>query len=72
MFSWYISGDEVSKQFWSTMASSVTLEVFNANVESIDNYKERLDFYYMTNQFSEGWKSPGFSWLELVRIPLQS
>ena len=38
------------------MASSVNLEVFNADVESIDDYKERFDFRCTANQVSEGWK----------------
>ena len=71
VFSRYTSGDEVNKQFWSTMASSVNLEVFNADVESIDDYKECFDFHCTANQVSEGRKKP-FSCLELVGMPLQS
>ena len=54
------SGDEVNKQFWSTMASSMNLEVFNANEESIDDYKEYFGFQCMVNQISEGWKKALF------------
>ena len=48
----YTSGDEVNKQLYSTMAFSVTLEAFNPDVESVDDYKERFDFYCTANQVS--------------------
>ena len=43
-----------------TMASSVTLEVFNPDVETIDNYKERFNFHCMANQVPDGWKKALF------------
>ena len=36
------------------MASSVTLESFNAGVEDIDDYKERFDFHCTANQIADG------------------
>ena len=36
------------------MASSVTLESFNARVEDIDDYKERFDFHCTANQVADG------------------
>ena len=36
------------------MASSVTLESFNAGVEDIDDYKERFDFHCTANQVADG------------------
>ena len=42
------------------MASSVTLEVFNPDVESVDDYKERFDFYCMANQISRERKKALF------------
>ena len=39
----------MNKQLYSTMASSVTWEVFNPDVEGVDDYKERFDFYCTAN-----------------------
>ena len=50
------------------MASLVNLDVFKANVESIDNYKEHFDFHCTANQISEGQKK-ALSCLELIRMP---
>ena len=36
------------------MASSVTLESFNAGVEDIDDYKEHFDFHCTANQVADG------------------
>ena len=42
------------------MASSVTLEVFNPDVESIDDYKEQFDFHCTANQVPDGRKKALF------------
>ena len=60
VFPRYTSGDEVNKQLYSTMASSVTLEVFNPDVESVDDCKERFDFYCTVNQVSRERKKALF------------
>ena len=36
------------------MASSVTLELFNAGVEDIEDYKEGFDFHYTAKQVANG------------------
>ena len=35
------------------MASSAALEVFNAEMENIDDYKERFDFHCTVNQIPD-------------------
>ena len=60
VFPRYTRCDEVNKQLCSTMASSVTLEVFNPDVESVDDYKEHLDFYCTENQVSREQKKALF------------
>ena len=60
VFPQYTSGDKVNKQLYFTMASSVTLEVFNPDVESVDDYKEHFDFYYTANQVSRERKKALF------------
>ena len=60
VFPRYTSGDEVNKQLYSTMASSVTLEVFNPDVESVDDCKERFDFHCTANQVSRERKKALF------------
>ena len=42
------------------MTSLVNLKVFNADVESIDDHKERFDFHCTANQVSEGRKNAFF------------
>ena len=57
------SCDEVNKVDYIDrvkMASSTTLEVFNAEVESIDDYKERFDFHCTANQIPEGCRKALF------------
>ena len=60
VFPQYTSGDEVNKRLYFTMASSVTLEVFNPDVESVDDYKERFKFYCTANQVSREQKKALF------------
>ena len=53
----YFNGEEVNKVGYIdrvNMASSGTLEVFNAEIESIDDYKERFYFHCTANQVIEG------------------
>ena len=51
------SGDEINKTYNTArqlvMASSAELEVFNAEMENIDNYKERFDFHCTANQIPD-------------------
>ena len=56
-FRGHYSGDEVNKVGYIdrvNTASSGTLEVFNAEIESIDDYKERFYFHCTANQVTEG------------------
>ena len=56
------------------MASSVNLEAFNADVESIDDYKERFDFQCTANQVSEGQQKAFFlsriGWDAFVKLKI--
>ena len=51
------SGDEVNKTYNTVrqlvMASSAALEVFNTEIENIDDYKERFDFHCTANQIPD-------------------